>query len=308
MIASVIVPIFALMALGYWMARRGVVSAATAKQINTLTFRYLISTQLFLNIYQSSLSEAINGKLTACTAIGILAAYALLVLVMPKFFPDRRKRVPMIQAMFRSNHAIFGLVFVTGFYPEQAAVPSVLSAVVIPMYAVLAVITLEKGGAGKATVKGTLLNVLKNPLFVAAVLGVAANASGLVIPEIPMKILKDVGGIGNPLALMAIGMGFELKSIRGNGKEVLVTCVWRLLVLPLIMTGVGILVGLRDVELMSLLVVFGAPVAVSSYTMAVQYDVDHGLANLLVVASTLACCVTLFLLLLLFSHTPFLVF
>ena len=54
------------------------------------------------------------------------------------------------------------------------------------------------------------------------------------------------------------------------------------------------------------LIAFGAPTAVSSYTMAKMYDVDHDLANQEVVATTLGCIVTLAALIWAFTQTPFL--
>lgn len=50
----------------------------------------------------------------------------------------------MIQAMYRSNFILLGVPLVENIYgPEGAAIPMMLTAVVVPIYNILAVFTLE---------------------------------------------------------------------------------------------------------------------------------------------------------------------
>ncbi len=68
----------------------------------------------------------------------------------------------------------------------------------------------------------------------------------------------------------------------------------RLVLLPLIMVPLAWLIGLRGVELFLILVIFGTPVATSSYPMAVNMGGDGPLAGQLVFVSTVASLFTLF--------------
>ena len=56
----------------------------------------------------------------------------------------------------------------------------------------------------------------------------------------------------------------------------------------------AVALGFRGVELCTILVVFGAPVAVNSYTMALQMDGDADLAGGIVLLTTAVSCLTLF--------------
>ena len=53
--------------------------------------------------------------------------------------------------------------------------------------------------------------------------------------------------------------------------------------------------GFRDIELASVLIMFSAPTAVSSFTMAEQMGADSELAGQLVVFTTAISIVTIFL-------------
>lgn len=98
---------------------------------------------------------------------------------------SRNRRGPsIIQGLFRSNYVIFGVSLVTNvFGAEEAAAASILSAVLVPMYNVLAVIALTVfTGGGKVSLKKTLKSIATNPLIIAALLGVFASIIKLRFP------------------------------------------------------------------------------------------------------------------------------
>ena len=107
--------------------------------------------------------------------------------------------------------------------------------------------------------------------------------------------------------LLGVGMCFEFKTLRKNARALGASVLCKLVLLPVVMCLLGVWwFGFCDAELMITLIAFGAPTAVSSYTMAQMYDVDHDLANQEVVATTLGCIVTLAALIWAFTQTPFL--
>ena len=71
--------------------------------------------------------------------------------------------------------------------------------------------------------------------------------------------------------------------------------VIRLILLPLVMVPFGYMIGLRGVELFLILMIFGTPVATSSYPMAQNMGGDGPLAGQLVFVSTVASLATIFL-------------
>lgn len=304
LIAYVIVPIFLMMCLGYFIMRKKVINRQGADQLNNIVFKYLLPVQLFMNIFTSDLAQAMNWKLIGFSMALVMISYITLNIVVPKMFKDHRTNVPMIHAMYRSNYVIFGLVVVGGFYPEQVGVASVLAAFVVPVYNVLAVVLLEKGGS----LKKTLIGCAKNPLIISSLLGIVCNLIRLPIPEIIIKFLNDVVKMTNPVALLAVGMRFEFSAVKRNIRQLGVVLSYRLLLLPLLAALLGIACGFNNVELMTIIILFGSPCATATYTMSMGYDVDHTLANQQVVFTTIFCQISLFILLMIFSHTPYMVF
>ncbi|MBO5755975.1 MAG: AEC family transporter, partial [Clostridia bacterium] len=190
---EVVFPIFIMMALGFFLRRIKLFNDVTVKQMNAAVFRVFLPVMLFKNVYQSSISEVFNGRLLLFALIAAVACVVFAFLIVPLLTKENTKRGALIQGIFRSNFAIFGLpVAVTLCGETSAAVAAILIATVIPLYNVLAVVTLEvfgskRGGFGK-TVKG----IAKNPLIIASLLGLIANLIGLKLPTFMEAAVSNV--------------------------------------------------------------------------------------------------------------------
>ena len=307
MIASVIVPILLAMLTGYWLRRRKIVSAVGASEFNKIVFKCLLPASLFFNVSSASFREVVNLPLILFCALGTLGVFVLCLLLVPRFAPDKRRATVIEQAIYRGNYVIFGLVVIEGFFPEQLGVASVVSAFLIPVYNVLAVVLLESAGGGSVNVKKTVRGVVTNPLIVANVLGLVFSLTGLKLPGVLKSFVQSLAKMSSTAGLLGIGMCFQFSTLRKNARALGASVLCKLVVVPVLMCLLGIWwFGFRDAELMILLIAFGAPTAVSSYTMAQMYDVDHDLANQEVVATTIGCVVTLALLIWAFAQTPYL--
>jgi len=307
LIASVIIPITLTMLLGYYLKRKNIVSPKGASDFNRIVFKCLLPASIFVNVSTSSFHEAVNLPLILFCVIGTLVVFGGSLLLTPLFVKDKKRAAVIEQAIYRGNYVIFGLVVVEGFFPEQLGVASVVSAFLIPVYNMLAVILLESAGGGHVNFKKTLKSIATNPLVLANVLGLAVAISGLKLPSILMSFLQSLAKMSSTAGLLGVGMCFEFATLRKNACALGMTLLAKLLVLPVVLCLLGIwLFGFTGVEVLIVLIAFGAPTAVSSFTMAQMYDVDHDLANQQVVATTICCVVTLSLLIWLFAQTPYL--
>lgn len=260
---NAIMPTFLLLAFGYFLKHKNFVSSEFLKQTNTLTFKFFLPFLLFNNIYKTEITEAIDG-MTFTIAVGsLLLLFAVLCIVVPRVVREPKQRGVIIQGIFRSNYVIFGVSLVTNvFGAEEAAAASILSAVLVPMYNVLAVIALTVfTGGSKVSLKKTLKSIATNPLIIAALLG------------------------GD----------FSFRKLKGNMRIAGVTVFIKLVVIPLVFLPIAVLAGSRGPSLLALALAWETPVAVSSYIMAQQAGADGELAGQLVVLSAVCCIPTVFL-------------
>ena len=115
------------------------------------------------------------------------------------------------------------------------------------------------------------------------------------LPYAIEKTVIDFGKVATPLALMALGGEFKFSKVKGDIKQLMVSVAGKLVISPLFMVTAGILLGFRNEILVPILLMSGAPTAVSSYTMAQQMGGDGELAGEIVVFTTAMSIVSIFL-------------
>lgn len=293
---NVVLPLFLCMALGYFLKWIKLYDDATLKTINKLVFKVFLPIYLFRSIYTTDLSAVFNPKLILFAVLGILAWFVFLMLVVPRIEKEDAKRGVMVQAMFRSNFVLYGLpVAVSLCGEENIGATSLMIGIVVPIFNVLAVITLETFRGGKPSVAKMAKGIATNPLIIASVIGIAFYFLNIKLPTAVEKTVTDLGRVATPLALVALGGEFKFHKVKGNLKQLIIAVCGKLVISPLAIVAAGIVLGFRDEMLVPILLMSGAPAAVSSYTMAQQMGGDGELAGEIVVFTTALSILTIFL-------------
>ena len=293
---NIVLPLFLCILLGYFLRRIRFFDDAVLKKMNACVFKVFLPIYLFNNVYTTDLSAAFNAKLMIFSVISVFVLFGLLMLVIPLLEKENPKRGVIIQAIFRSNFALFGLPLAISLCGEEKAGPtSLLVGFIIPIYNVLAVVVLEVFRGGKPDVKKILKGIVTNPLIIASLLGILINLTGFRIPTAVHKAVKDLGGVATPLSLVVLGGSFIFSHMKQYTKQILIGVGGKLIISPLIFVTAGILLGFRNEYLAPILIMFGAPAAVSSFTMAEQMGGDGELAGQLVVLTSAFSILTIFL-------------
>lgn len=293
---NVVLPLFICIMLGYFLRRIKMFDGTALKQMNKLCFKVFLPIYLFNSVYSTNLTEAFNVKLILFAVSGLLLVFFASMIIIPRIEKDNAKRGVMVQGIFRSNFALFGLPLATSLCGEDGIGPtSLLLGIVVPIVNVLAVVTLETFRGGKPDVKKILKGIATNPLILACLLGAVFNMLKINIPGAVQKSLTDLGRVATPLSLVVLGGEFVFGKVQGYIKQLSITVAGKLIISPLIMVTIGALLGFRDNLLVPILIMFGAPTAVSSFTMAEQMGGDGELAAEVVVFTSGLSILTMFL-------------
>ena len=290
-----VMPIFLLMLLGYLLKRLKFADKACFDAMNRLIFKAFLPLLLFYNIYQTELKQVLNPSLIAFVVISVLCVFVagnFAVLLLTK---DNAKRGVMLQGFFRSNFAILGIPLVNYVCGENTSgLASLMVAIVVPLFNLLAVIALERFRAGKLQIRNLLKGIITNPLVLGCALGALFLVLGIRLPSFLEKAVSDVSQIASPLSIVVLGASFTFSSTRGYLREILITVSARLIIVPFLLLSIAVWLGFRGEALACLMAVFGSPVAVSSFAMSQQMGGDENLAAQNVVISSALCLLTLF--------------
>ena len=294
---NAVLPSFLIIALGLLIRSRGMLEEEALGKFNSIAFRVFLPVQIFKNIYDAPIGEVFELRLVLFTFVGHLLAFCIALLVASLTEPRRDRRGVMEQGMFRGNYVLLGVPLITSLFGESGAgLAALMIAVNIPMYNMLSVIALELYAGGEVRPGKMLRDIATNPLIDATVVGLLAKAIHLPVYAIPAveSALKSLSGVATPLCLFILGGSFAPAAVRGYARSLWITVLFKLLVIPGLALSAAAALGIRGVALGVVMMSFGAPTAVNSYTMARELGGDGELAAGIVVIDTAMSCLTLF--------------
>ena len=310
---SAVAPIILMVAIGYVLKRIKFMNADFAKAANKLVFRVFLPVMLFLNVYKI---ESIGGIDLGYIGYCLSMLLVIFLLAIPAVMLVARKpqyRGVLLQGVFRSNYALIGIPLAQSLFKEEGAmIATLLSAAIIPAFNVLAVISLsvfQKSKGEKYSIKRILKDIFLNPLIIAIALGILALAVRMLFVELGVtfrltditplyKVLEYLSSMATPLALLVLGAQFEFSAVKVLRREILFGTLTRVFFVPLLGIGVAYLFfssHFNGAHFAAFVAMFATPVAVSSVPMAQEMDGDVPLAGQLVVWTTLASAVSVFL-------------
>ena len=199
---NAVFPIVLTILTGYLLKTLKVFNSDFFKSLNKLSFRCCLPVMLFMNVYNvKSLSQMTSyGKVCLFCFVVITSTFLIAAVCCGFFMKDNRQKGVMVQAAYRSNNAIIGLSLVTTLVNGEAnaiAIGSILSSLFIPLFNILAVLSLtifikdQKGH--KISIAGILKKIITNPLIIGCGLGFAALIIRHFIPLVPVDPSQTEG-------------------------------------------------------------------------------------------------------------------
>lgn len=290
------IPFLLYLGFGYCACRKGVFDEEFANKLNKVVFKLFFPCLTFYNIYNARLDAIPSVRLLLTIVISLLSLIIVLCLIVPHFVPVRNRIGVVVQAIFRSNVLLYGLpLTINLFGSESSPMTAMIVTVCITIYNVMAVVVLELfNGESRTSVQKLFLGVCRNPLLQGAVLGMLLFALHIRIPSGAEKVVSAFSSMTSPLALFVLGATLHFPAIQKNWKYITGVLCIKMLLLPAVMLGLGLLLHLEGMELFLLVMVYATPVATSSYPMAQNMGGDGELAGQLVMLSTVVSLFTLF--------------
>ena len=296
-------PVFLTMVLGYIFRRLEWIDEEFASKINTFVFRIALPVLLFNQLAGSDFLSVWDTEFVLY-CLGATLAGILLCVWVSGFIVKGGDRAEFIQVSYRSSQALLAMAYISGMYEHTEPVALMLICSV-PLYNIAAVLVLNlfrqddtppgtpaiPGRSGR--LRRTFRNVITNPLIVFILLGIAWSCLGLPYGTIFQKTMTNLAQLATPLGLLGMGAGMEAGKVTGELKNVLIATAIKLLGHVILFLPIAVLLGLRNEQLATVLVMLGAPATVSCYVMARSEGYEGALSSGTIVLTTLFSTFTL---------------
>jgi malonate transporter len=278
-------PDFSLILCGYLLCRYTALDRTVWEQVESLVYFFLFPVLLFHSIVRSPLDLGATSSLIAAGLLlgvsGIALAYSL------PWWPaigrhiERREHAAAAQVAFRFNSFI-GLAIAERLAgPQGLLLIAVLIGVCVPLFNVGAVWPMARHSQ-----TGLLRALVRNPLILATVLGLAANLLGLRVPGWAEPTLSRIGAASLALGLMAAGAGMQFARLAQAKALAAGVLAIRHLLLPLVAAGLAWAFRLDPTQSSVLLAFSALPTASSCYVLASRMGYNGALVAGMVTVST----------------------
>lgn len=290
-----VVPLFCLMFIGALVKRMKLLTEEELVHVNRMVFRIFFFCMMFYNIYTTDMATTFRPKLMLFGAGGVLATVLIAGVIICLVEKSNQRRGAMIQAIFRSNFVLMGIPLIGNIFgDDQLAIPTMMIAIIVPIYNIVSVFILETFRGGHFYLPGILLGVLKNPMILGAILGATLLLLGIPVPKPILKPIGQVAAATTPVALIILGASFKAGSFHHHLPQLIGCILGRLIIVPAIMLSLAIYLGFRGIDLVTLVAIFATPCAVAGFAMAQQMNSDAELAGNCVVYTSALSCFTIF--------------
>jgi predicted permease len=139
----------------------------------------------------------------------------------------------------------------------------------------------------------TVKHVVLNPLVISTVIGMLWSALDLRMPRPVTVYLGIFADALTPCALFAIGLGLSIDGLRANiGQASLLSAV-KLVIMPLIVYGLSMFLGLDPLYTIAAVICAAVPTAKTAYILAGEYRCEEMMVASTVSMTTLASVITL---------------
>ncbi|MFL6694281.1 MAG: AEC family transporter [Ramlibacter sp.] len=284
--ARLLFPDFATIVAGFLLCRYTPLDRSVWEPVERLVYHVLFPLLLFQSIVRSPIdvgaASAFIGAGLLLGISGIVLAYLLPHLPVLGRGMNREDHAAAAQVAFRFNS------FVALALAERLAgarglqLIAVLIGVCVPLFNIAAVWPMVRHQQ-----TGFLAALLRNPLIVATIAGLAANMAGLSIPALIEPTVARISGSSIALGLMAAGAGMQFGTLARSKLLTAGLLGIRHVAMPLVAWALVRLFHLDATQALVLMAFAGLPTASSAYVLASRMGYNGAYVAGLVTLSTI---------------------
>ena len=292
---NAIFPLLAFMLLGYCLRRVGLIDRETTPGLNKLVFNVLLPCNIINSVYSADIKSDFDYKIAFFAAAVCILSFAVCSLIVNPIEKDRTVSPVIIQGICKSNYNLLVIPIASSFFGAELGMAAILVMVTSPLVNTCSTIVFETARGRHAGFLPVLKKVLLNPLVLSSIIALLLNCLGLKVPGVIMNgVVSKLSSAATPIAMIALGAGFDFPAMKKWKKHLTAVCVFKLLVMPAVWVGIAAAAGIRGANLIAILVLSGGPAAVNSYSTAVSMGGNSELAGEIVAITSLFSVLTLF--------------
>ncbi|GGH59161.1 AEC family transporter [Frigidibacter albus] len=289
---NAIVPLFAVILIGFLAVRSGYVPAESLRPVGEVVLRIALPALIFLSVAGAAPGDGLQPLALLAIGLGSLAAFACGVAAAVWGL-----RMPLRQAAMvglgisASNSGFIGYPVVQQLYGTAEAGRLLAHMMVIENLVIIPLALILSSNAGGAV--GLLRDLARNPLILALAAAIAFQMAGLSLPSHAARTLDLLARMSAPAALLVVGATLATLRPQGQAGATAVIVLGKLLLHPALTFAAFAVVGGSPAPFVLGAVLFAAMPMMSVYPILCQRAGLGPLAASALLAATILGTVTI---------------
>ena len=297
-VLAALVPVFLVIVAG-WAARvTGFVKEKHWPGLEKITYVVFFPAIIVYTLATADLSRVPVAGIAGALVAGILLNGAILLGLRPALERSLGIGGPAFTSVFQGStrwNTFVGLAVAGSLYGAHGlALMAVAVAAMIPLLNVMAIGVLVRfaGGPPQST-RSILKAIVTNPFIWSSVLGIAINASGLVLPAFLLDGIEILGRAALAAGLLVVGAGLDMRRLARPVPAHWISGVMKMVLMPIVAVLVARSMGVAGDDLAVVAIASAVPTASGGYVLAKQMGGDAPLMAEIITLHTLAAMLTM---------------
>ena len=296
-VAFNVVPIFALILLGFILVKSGYLNVTVGEALGEFVFRVAVPVLLFRTIAEAEFEGQSPWGIWVAYFAGVAVTWTVAHLTATMVF-KRDGRIGVLAGVSSAfaNSVFIGLPLVARIVGEEGLVAiSILLSVHLPVMMIAGSLLMERAERREGTrpsqsmallLVGIGKSLVRNPLVIGLVAGALFHTGGVPLSG-PVKVIVDqIAGVAAPAALISIGMAVVKYGVRGNLGPAVAMTAFKLVLLPASVYLACRILGLSPEWTAAMVLTSSVPTGVNAWLLANHFGVGHGLASSTITLTT----------------------
>lgn len=290
-IASLILPIFGIIIIGWAAAATGWLSDKVADGLSEYVFSLAVPALIVSTLTRADTAGDILPSYWIAYFGGTAVAWTICTLIARRVLQKSRREALLQGAASSQSNTIFvGVPLILQVYGDEGSVPLfMLLAVHLPVMMGVAMVLIESDSDSNPAAR--LLKLAKvlgrNPILLSLVVGGAMRYAGIHLSGIPGGLVESLGASASTCALLSLGMAMTRYHVRAGLSGATVITAVKLLLHPLLVWLLAFHVLSMPPAFAGVATLFAAmPTGINAYLIAARYREGEAAISSAVVLTT----------------------
>jgi malonate transporter and related proteins len=289
---SIIAPIFGVVLIGWAAALTGLISDKVSDGLSEYVFAVAVPALIVATLTRPGMSGEVAWSYWVSYFGGAGLSWLVGTLIARRRGGiERRGAILHGFSASQSNTVFVGVPMILQAYGEDGAFPLfMLLAVHLPLMMGCATFLIESDADKPvlARLRGLVAALLKNPIFLALLVGMAMKGTGVAPGGVVKALVDAFAGTASTCALVALGAGLKRYRVLFDLKGALVIAALKNVLHPLAVWVLAFHVFAMPPAYAGVATLFAAmPVGINAYLLAVRYRTETGMVAASILVSTL---------------------